>query len=110
MQSPKSTRQRRNLSRKGARDKSAVPDSENRHIINEIVHLVGISTRLLRAADLEDHDCAPLKELIVRPKMDKKWRQYADDEWFKERESVCETVLARYLVRDFRSKLPPYDR
>jgi len=66
--------------------------------------------RLLRAADLEDHDCAPLKELIVRPKMDKKWRQYADDEWFKERESVCETVLARYLVRDFRSKLPPYDR
>ena len=66
--------------------------------------------RLLRAAGLEEYDYVPLKKLIVRAEMEKKWSQYANDEWFEERESICETVLATYLGCDSRGQLPPYDR
>jgi hypothetical protein len=63
--------------------------------------------RLLAAAGLENHDYSPLKKLIVQAKTYKNWRRYADDKWFEERESICETVLARYLVGASRCQLPP---
>jgi Sulfotransferase family len=53
--------------------------------------------RLLRTAGLEDYDLALLKGLIVKPKTEK-WTEYADHQWFEERESICETVMSRYLV------------
>ena len=54
--------------------------------------------RLLRAAGLDDYDHGPLKRLIVQPKSKKGWHQYADHEWFAERESHCERIMNQYLA------------
>lgn len=59
--------------------------------------------RLLRAAGFDHCDHEPLKRLIVAPKKEKGWRRYADQEWFAERESYCETIMSRYLIGSERS-------
>lgn len=51
---------------------------------------------LLKAMDIQDYDLAKLRALVVRPDLGK-WTAYAGDEWFKERENRCETVLAEFL-------------
>jgi hypothetical protein len=54
---------------------------------------------LLDVAGLPNCNYVSLKKLIMQTSTDKKWRQYADDRWFEERECVCETVLAKYLPK-----------
>ena len=51
--------------------------------------------RIMYAAEVEDYDLDRLVRL-VEPH-GRKWQQYADQEWFAEREAKCEAVLARYL-------------
>jgi hypothetical protein len=52
--------------------------------------------RLFAAIDLEGYDLDRLKGLIVRPALGK-WKDYADDAWFRRHESACERVLAEFL-------------
>jgi hypothetical protein len=51
---------------------------------------------LLKAVDVQEYDLAKLRALVVRPDLGK-WTAYADEEWFRDRESRCETVLAEFL-------------
>jgi hypothetical protein len=44
------------------------------------------------------HDQAKLLNLIVKPAIGK-WKEYADDQWFADQESACETVLEEFLNR-----------
>jgi len=53
-------------------------------------------TALFKATNIEKYDLARLKALIVRPALGK-WTSYAGEEWFREHESRCETVLAEFL-------------
>jgi hypothetical protein len=52
--------------------------------------------RLFAAINLEGYDLDRLKGLIVRPALGK-WKEYADDAWFRRHEAACERVLADFL-------------
>ncbi len=51
---------------------------------------------LLNLIDLRDYDLNRLTALIVRPE-GARWRRYAEESWFQERESHCENLLAEYF-------------
>jgi hypothetical protein len=51
---------------------------------------------LFAALDLERYDLDRLKRLIVPPAVGK-WKEYADDAWFRRHEAACEEVLAGFL-------------
>lgn len=53
--------------------------------------------RLMAAADVQQYDLPALARLVVPQKS--KWSQYADQEWFAQREARCEEVLASFLRR-----------
>jgi hypothetical protein len=63
-----------------------------------------VSNPALRIGDLFDAveangcDLGKLVSLVEKPEFGK-WTQYADDAWFEERESACESVLAEFLER-----------
>jgi hypothetical protein len=50
---------------------------------------------LFRKADITERDIQKLLPLIERPALGK-WRDYADDAWFRRHESICETTLAEF--------------
>jgi len=50
--------------------------------------------RLMDVAQITDFDREQLRQLIV-PQPSGKWRAYANQDWFEEREAKCETVLLR---------------
>src|SRR5262245_8914500 len=49
-------------------------------------------TYLFSKVGIENYDIAFLRSLIVEPSREK-WRAYADDEWFRGHETVCETAI-----------------
>jgi hypothetical protein len=51
---------------------------------------------LFRAAGVEGADLNGLQQLIDKPKAGK-WREYADEAWFRHQEAVCEGVLADFF-------------
>jgi hypothetical protein len=51
---------------------------------------------LFRAIDADQYDLERLVGLVDKPPLGK-WTRYADDAWFKEQESACETVFAEFL-------------
>ena len=52
---------------------------------------------LVRGADGVVDRCA-IGSLIVKPPIGK-WKEYANDAWFSEQESTCETVLEEFLSK-----------
>jgi hypothetical protein len=54
-----------------------------------------IST-LLNTLGIGEYDLKRLIALVVRPE-EEKWRRYAEQSWFQERESRCESLLAEYF-------------
>jgi hypothetical protein len=53
---------------------------------------------LLRAVGVEGADLNRLRQLIEKPKAGK-WREYADEAWFRQQEAACEGVLADFFRR-----------
>ena len=55
--------------------------------------------KLFAALDIDPgrHDLQKLQRLIVRPAL-RRWKQYAEDDWFVHLESRCEATLARFLA------------
>src|SRR5262249_32633890 len=51
---------------------------------------------LLDALHVQNYELDQLKAVLVRPDLGK-WRSYADESWFQEHESACETVLAEFF-------------
>jgi Sulfotransferase family len=52
--------------------------------------------KLLTSLGIQEYDLCKLARLIdVLPQG--KWRRYANDEWFRHHEAICETVLADFL-------------
>lgn len=51
---------------------------------------------LFRVVNIENGDIGDLKRLVTKVDVGK-WREYADDEWFKNYESGCEEVLWDFL-------------
>lgn len=54
---------------------------------------------LFHSLDIHNYDLDRLKALLIRPDLNK-WRNYAEESWFQEHESACETVLARFFGAD----------
>ena len=52
--------------------------------------------QLFRVVDVEPVDLEALKGTIVGPPLGK-WREYADEAWFRAHEASCEAVLADFL-------------
>jgi hypothetical protein len=55
--------------------------------------------RLMNAAGVNDYDQESLTGLIVGQRPGK-WRQYASEGWFSQREGACEEVLAAFCRRE----------
>jgi hypothetical protein len=55
-------------------------------------------TALFHAVDVREYSLANLKMLIDEPVVER-WKEYAEDEWFRAHESACETVLAEFTLR-----------
>lgn len=56
-------------------------------------------TRLSHAVDLEIAEVDIDRVIaLIEPRPPGKWRGYASDEWFRQRESVCEAVLADFFA------------
>jgi hypothetical protein len=53
-------------------------------------------TALMQAVNMRDFDLARLVRCVADQRIGK-WRDYADDEWFRAHESACEAVLERYF-------------
>jgi hypothetical protein len=53
-------------------------------------------TEMFEAVEVENYDLTQLLSLIVKPSR-QKWKEYADDHWFKRHETRCENVLAEFL-------------
>jgi hypothetical protein len=53
--------------------------------------------RLLQASRVQRFDINRLKSLIERPKVGK-WKNYADEKWFRRHESICETTLDDFFT------------
>lgn len=53
--------------------------------------------RLMRATGIEQYDLKRLVSVIT-PQASGKWRRYADDSWYAEREARCNEILVRQLA------------
>ena len=51
---------------------------------------------LFYVLNIKDYDISALQSLITENPL-RKWESYADDEWFRRHETICETVLADFL-------------
>ncbi len=56
----------------------------------------GEIARLFESVGAEHCDPEALASVVAGPPVGK-WRQYADEDWFREHEEACETVLADFL-------------
>jgi hypothetical protein len=52
---------------------------------------------LLEVLDVRGGDVAALQKLFAAPPLGK-WKEYADDAWFRAHETVCETALADFFA------------
>jgi hypothetical protein len=53
--------------------------------------------KLFRVLDIEVDSLEWLKALIVGPPLGK-WKEYADEGWFRQHEGICENVMAQWLA------------
>ena len=53
--------------------------------------------QLLKFSRIEQYDLNRLKSLIEKPKGGR-WKTYADEEWFRRHESMCETTMADFFA------------
>lgn len=53
--------------------------------------------RLLKICRVERYNIDKLKSLIEKPMLGK-WKSYADETWFRDHESVCETTMAGFFA------------
>src|SRR4029077_7550142 len=53
--------------------------------------------RLLKVCRVEEYNIDKLKLLIEKPTLGK-WKSYADETWFRDHESVCETTMAGFFA------------
>jgi hypothetical protein len=60
--------------------------------------------KLLSVSRVRHYDLEKLKLLIERPTVGK-WRSYADDKWFRQHESGCETTMAEFF-----DSIAPYSK
>jgi Sulfotransferase family len=60
-------------------------------------------TRLLRVCRVDQYNIDKLKSLIESPIIGK-WKTYADEEWFRRQESICETTMADFFAAVSRNK------
>lgn len=51
---------------------------------------------LLEALEVSAYNLATIERLFVNPGVGK-WRQYADDPWFRRHEEICEETLADWM-------------
>jgi hypothetical protein len=76
-------------------------------------HLVGDPERrleeLLCALDVGGGDLRALEKLFAAPPLGK-WQEYADDAWFRDHETACETTLANFFGRVIRANRPAHVR
>lgn len=56
-------------------------------------------TELFDLVQVKQVDFEKLKKLMVKPALGK-WKEYADDSWFRQHETICENVLADFLPHD----------
>lgn len=54
---------------------------------------------LLQVLNFQQYDLDALSSLID-PRQAGRWKQYADEEWFREQEASCELILAEYFGKD----------
>src|SRR5262245_26668573 len=54
-------------------------------------------TRLLSVCRVDQYNIDKLKSLIESPIIGK-WKTYADGEWFRRQESICETTMADFIA------------
>jgi hypothetical protein len=52
--------------------------------------------KLFTVLGIRDYDIGKLKHLITQTPTGK-WKSYADDDWFRKHETICETVLADFF-------------
>jgi hypothetical protein len=76
-------------------------------------HLVsdpaGRLEELLDVLDVRGGDLAALEKLFAAPPLGK-WKEYADDGWFRAHETVCETILADFFAAGAAPTAPPVER
>jgi hypothetical protein len=53
-------------------------------------------TNLFSLLNIDNYDIDFLRSLIVKPSGEK-WKTYADDDWFRGHETMCETIMAEYF-------------
>jgi hypothetical protein len=56
----------------------------------------GLLSEVFRAIGMRDYDLSRLLPLIERPELGR-WSGFADDDWFRRHEEVCETVLHEFF-------------
>jgi hypothetical protein len=56
----------------------------------------GLLPEVFRAVDMTDYDLSRLIPLVERPGLGR-WTGFADDDWFRHHEEVCETVLREFF-------------
>jgi hypothetical protein len=54
-------------------------------------------SELCAAVGVSEYDMRRLKGLMVMPALGK-WKEYADDSWFRTHEEICETALSEFLT------------
>ncbi len=64
---------------------------------NLIEHPSEVLTPLFEKLNIDVNNVSRAEKLIVTPRMDK-WKEYANDKWFSQIESYCETVLYNFLL------------
>ncbi len=55
-----------------------------------------IISEVLNAIDWPGRDVTAACRIVEKPALDK-WKKYADEDWFTEKESYCESVLSRFF-------------
>ena len=58
---------------------------------------VGQLEGLFSILDVRGANLAALQKLLAAPPL-AKWKDYADDAWFRRHETICETVLAHFFA------------
>ena len=53
--------------------------------------------RVVRVADIQPPTTETLETIVKTPKLGK-WRDYAEESWFREHEQACEMTLNEFLV------------
>ena len=62
-------------------------------------------TDLFSALDIQRYDLDALTSLID-PRQTGRWKHYADEDWFRDQEALCESTIQEFLGEDRRQTKP----